>query len=69
MTCTEWRGSMCDCDKESEKKMLRKTKIVCPHCGKDTGYTEEQFQSFTLTEDIECPHCMELLIKGSGNYE
>jgi ribosomal protein S27E len=63
---------MCDrnCDKESkERQMARLTKIICPHCKKDTGYTQEQFQSFTLTEDIECPYCMELLIKGSGGYE
>ncbi|MDD5015778.1 MAG: hypothetical protein PHW73_11915 [Atribacterota bacterium] len=45
------------------------TKIICPHCKKDTGYTQEQFRFCVLTEDIDCPHCMELLIKGSKSCE
>ena len=39
---------------------------VCPNCKKNTGFTKSMFQ-FTITEDIECPHCYEVLIKVKEN--
>jgi len=42
--------------------MNKKTPIICPKCGKDTGYTEEQLMFYVLTTDLLCPHCGEIVI-------
>lgn len=37
--------------------MVEPHNIICKHCGKDTGYTKEQFAFCVLTDDVRCPHC------------
>ena len=39
--------------------------IICPHCKKDTGYTQEQFQYYVIDNDILCPHCNQVVIKSN----
>ena len=45
--------------------MVKDTPIICPHCKKDTGFTEEGFMFYVITNDILCPHCGEILIKAN----
>jgi len=42
--------------------MDNKTPIMCPHCGKDTGLTEEGLMFYVITFDIKCPHCGKVVI-------
>ena len=42
--------------------MVEEHKIICNHCGKNTGLTEEQFKYMTLYEDVLCPHCFGIVI-------
>ena len=43
--------------------MYREHPIICKHCGKDTGMTEEQFMYMVLQEDLKCPHCLKVVIE------
>lgn len=45
--------------------MVRNHPLICPHCKKDTGMTEEQFMFFVITNDIRCPHCGEVIMKAN----
>jgi len=38
-------------------KRLGQTPIVCPSCGNDTGFTQEEFMHYVATTDVLCPHC------------
>lgn len=49
--------------------MIRNRPIKCPHCKKDTGYTEEQFMFAVITSDILCPHCGEVIIYANNGIE
>lgn len=40
--------------------------IKCPHCKKNTGYTQEQFMFAVITSDILCPHCGEVVIHANN---
>ena len=42
--------------------MVRKHPIICSHCNKDTGMTQEEFMYYVLTHDITCPHCGKVII-------
>jgi len=45
--------------------MVRKHPIKCPHCGKKTGFNEEDFMFMVLTVDIKCPHCNKTVINAN----
>jgi hypothetical protein len=47
--------------KKSEN-IVRNHPIICPHCGKDTGFTHEQFMFYVITHDIICPKCGKIVI-------
>ena len=49
--------------------MVREKPIKCPHCKKNTGYTEEQFMFAVITSDILCPHCGEVVIHANNGIE
>ena len=42
--------------------MYREHPIVCPHCKKDTGMTEEQFMYAYIDHDLLCPQCGQVVI-------
>jgi len=42
--------------------MKKETSIICPKCGKDTGYTAEQLMFYVLTDNLLCPFCGEVII-------
>lgn len=46
----------------AENKMNIEHPIICPHCNKDTGWTQEQFMHCVLTDDLLCPHCGKVVI-------
>jgi phage terminase large subunit GpA-like protein len=46
--------------------MVIKTPIICPHCGKDTGYKTEDFMYMVITHDILCPHCHKVIIRANN---
>jgi len=43
--------------------MVRKHLIICPHCNKHSGYTQEQLMFYVLTHDLKCKHCGEVVVK------
>lgn len=45
--------------------MVKEHPIICPHCKKDTGMTQEQFMFYVMEHDILCPHCNALLFKAN----
>mgnify|MGYP006274581455 CR=1 FL=1 len=49
--------------------MVREKPIKCPHCNKNTGYTQEQFMFYVVTSDILCPHCGEVIFHANGGIE
>jgi len=42
--------------------MYKKTPIICPHCKKDTGYTQEGLMFCVVTEDLKCPYCQKVVV-------
>lgn len=40
----------------------KKTPILCPKCGKETGYYKEDLMFFVLSCDIICPYCKTIVI-------
>lgn len=42
--------------------MYREHPIICPHCNKDIGMTEEGFMYAYIYSDITCPHCGKVAI-------
>jgi len=55
--------------KKTGKKMVKKTKIICKHCGKDTGYSIEDFMYCVIDYDIRCPHCKNIIIDSKPTPE
>ena len=49
--------------------MLQDRPIICQHCKKKTGYTQEQFMFAVITSDIRCPHCGEIVIHANNGIE
>jgi adenine-specific DNA methylase len=37
--------------------MVQDHPIICPNCKEKTGFIEEQFRFYLLTNDVCCPHC------------
>ena len=42
--------------------MYKEHPLVCPHCNKDTGMTQEQLMYLYLENDLNCPHCGKVVI-------
>ena len=40
----------------------KKNEILCPHCGKNTGYTHEGLMFLVLQDDLKCPYCNKIVI-------
>jgi len=40
--------------------------IICQHCHKNSGYTEEGFQFYVISSDIKCRQCGKVIIHYDG---
>jgi DNA-directed RNA polymerase subunit RPC12/RpoP len=36
--------------------------IICPHCGKESGYTRKGLMFFLITSDLPCQYCQKIVI-------
>jgi DNA-directed RNA polymerase subunit RPC12/RpoP len=45
------------------RNKVQNDRIICKHCGKDTGKTYGQFMHIVLYHDIRCPHCNGIVIR------
>ena len=39
--------------------------IICPHCKRDTGMTEEDYMHDIFDQDINCSHCGKVVVSAS----
>ena len=46
--------------------MYQQTPIICPHCNKHSGYTQENMMYFVMTCDLYCMNCHGIVIKCYG---
>ena len=54
---------MVDLERKSKMKETE-TKIICKHCGKDTGKIVESYENcIPLVYDIWCPYCQGVVLK------
>jgi hypothetical protein len=52
----DWKG-------DSDKPYPFKHPIICPCCGKDSGYTKEGIMFLVVQSDILCQHCGHVIIQ------
>lgn len=52
-----------DWGKHPKKDRFGNTPIICPHCRKESGITEEGIRYLVIYRDITCKNCGEVVIR------
>lgn len=54
---------------DKPKDIYQNTIIICQHCHKNSGYTEEGFRHFVISQDIKCRNCGKVIIHYDGGVK
>jgi len=46
--------------------MVRDTPIICQHCRKPSGYTNEELMHLVITTDLRCKNCGGIVIRAQN---